>query len=41
MSLAAAVFLLVMTVMQTVYTVLPYYQQDQANSSSPVAPAPM
>ncbi|KAF8694371.1 hypothetical protein HU200_038295 [Digitaria exilis] len=41
MSLAAAVFLLVMTIMQTVYTVLPYYQQDQANNSSPEAPAPM
>ena len=41
MSLAAAVFLLVMTVMQTVYTVLPYYKHDQANNSSTVAPAPM
>ncbi|CAO2141930.1 unnamed protein product [Urochloa humidicola] len=41
MSLAAAVFLLVMTIMQTVYTVLPYYQQDQGSNSSPAAPAPM
>ncbi|KAJ1275759.1 hypothetical protein BS78_05G161100 [Paspalum vaginatum] len=42
MSLAAAVFLLVMTVMQTVYTVLPYYQQQASNSSSSAAaPAPL
>ena len=41
MSLAAAVFLLVMTIMQTVYTVLPYYQPDQGSGGSPAAPAPM
>jgi len=41
MSLAAAVFLLVMTVMQTVYTVLPFYQQDQTSGGSPAAPAPL
>ncbi|KAJ4794997.1 hypothetical protein LUZ62_046243 [Rhynchospora pubera] len=34
LSLAAAIFLLVMTVMQTVYTVLPYYENK---SSSPPA----
>ncbi|CAD6253677.1 unnamed protein product [Miscanthus lutarioriparius] len=41
MSLAAAVFLLVMTIMQTVYTVLPYYQPDLGSGGSPAAPAPM
>ncbi|WVZ51356.1 hypothetical protein U9M48_002508 [Paspalum notatum var. saurae] len=43
MSLAAAVFLLVMTVMQTVYTVLSYYEQQASSgsSSSPAAPAPL
>jgi hypothetical protein len=41
MSLAAAVFLLVMTIMQTVYTVLPFYQQDQISGGSPAAPAPL
>uniref|UniRef100_A0ACD5UKT3 Uncharacterized protein n=1 Tax=Avena sativa TaxID=4498 RepID=A0ACD5UKT3_AVESA len=38
LSLAAAVFLLVMTIMQTVYTVLPFYRQD---GSPPSAPSPM
>lgn len=41
MSLAAAIFLLVMTIMQTVYTVLPYYQQNNGSDTSSVAPAPM
>nr|CAB3489955.1 unnamed protein product [Digitaria exilis] len=41
MSLAAAIFLLVMTIMQTVYTVLSYYQQSNGNDNSSVAPAPM
>ncbi|EES08633.1 hypothetical protein BDA96_05G156300 [Sorghum bicolor] len=43
LSLAAAVFLLVMTIMQTVYTVLPYYQPSggSADGGSPAAPAPM
>lgn len=40
LSLAAAVFLLVMTITQTVYTVLPFYR-DQDNNSSPSAPSPM
>ncbi|XP_062198252.1 UPF0481 protein At3g47200-like [Phragmites australis] len=40
LSLLAAVFLLVMTIMQTVYTVMPFYK-GQASSSSPAAPAPM
>jgi hypothetical protein len=39
LSLAAAVFLLVMTIMQTVYTVMPYYRP--ADSSPPSAPSPM
>jgi hypothetical protein len=40
LSLLAALFLLVMTVMQTIYTVLPFYKpQDQG--SSPAAPSPM
>ncbi|XP_020106742.1 UPF0481 protein At3g47200-like [Ananas comosus] len=37
LSLAAAIFLLVMTIMQTVYTVMPYYQ---SKSSSPPLPPP-
>ncbi|KAK3120360.1 hypothetical protein QOZ80_9AG0686320 [Eleusine coracana subsp. coracana] len=42
LSLLAAVFLLVMTIMQTVYTVMPYYKpSDQGDSSSPTAPSPM
>ncbi|OEL25052.1 UPF0481 protein [Dichanthelium oligosanthes] len=40
LSLAAAIFLLVMTIMQTVYTVLPFYQKNGGDSSSG-APAPM
>uniref|UniRef100_M8BD62 Uncharacterized protein n=1 Tax=Aegilops tauschii TaxID=37682 RepID=M8BD62_AEGTA len=39
LSLAAAVFLLVMTIMQTVYTVLPFYKPD--SNSPPSAPSPM
>ncbi|XP_047080026.1 UPF0481 protein At3g47200-like [Lolium rigidum] len=39
LSLAAAVFLLVMTIMQTVYTVMPYYRP--ADSNPPSAPSPM
>ncbi|EMS50847.1 hypothetical protein TRIUR3_27150 [Triticum urartu] len=39
LSLAAAVFLLVMTIMQTVYTVLPFYNRD--SNSPPSAPSPM
>ncbi|KAL6842929.1 hypothetical protein ACP4OV_027242 [Aristida adscensionis] len=39
LSLAAAIFLLVMTIMQTVYTVLPFYR-DQ-NNSPPTAPSPL
>ncbi|KAF0889954.1 hypothetical protein E2562_034410 [Oryza meyeriana var. granulata] len=43
LSLAAAVFLLGMTVVQTVYTVLPFYQGDNGgdSSSSSTAPAPL
>ncbi|KAG8089954.1 hypothetical protein GUJ93_ZPchr0011g27631 [Zizania palustris] len=43
LSLAAAVFLLVMTIMQTVYTVMSYYQQQQssAGDGSTAAPPPM
>jgi len=41
LSLAAAIFLLVMTVMQTVYTVLQFYQQNNGSDVSSVAPAPM
>ncbi|XP_062183253.1 UPF0481 protein At3g47200-like [Phragmites australis] len=41
LSLAAAVFLLVMTIMQTVYTVLQFYQQGNGSDSSSAAPAPM
>uniref|UniRef100_A0A0A9D5Y3 Uncharacterized protein n=1 Tax=Arundo donax TaxID=35708 RepID=A0A0A9D5Y3_ARUDO len=40
LSLLAAVFLLVMTIMQTVYTVMPFYK-GQANNGSPAAPARM
>ena len=40
LSLAAAVFLLGMTVMQTVYTVLQFYGGD-SNSPHPSAPSPM
>ncbi|KAF7082267.1 hypothetical protein CFC21_086141 [Triticum aestivum] len=40
LSLAAAVFLLGMTVMQTVYTVLQFYGND-SNSLPPSAPSPM
>uniref|UniRef100_A0ACD5ZMJ3 Uncharacterized protein n=1 Tax=Avena sativa TaxID=4498 RepID=A0ACD5ZMJ3_AVESA len=38
LSLAAAVFLIVMTILQTVYTVWGFYKDD---SSPPLAPAPM
>ncbi|KAL6654783.1 hypothetical protein ACP70R_008248 [Stipagrostis hirtigluma subsp. patula] len=38
LSLLAAIFLLVMTIMQTVYTVMPYYKPS---GSSPEAPSPM
>uniref|UniRef100_A0A0D3HMT2 Uncharacterized protein n=1 Tax=Oryza barthii TaxID=65489 RepID=A0A0D3HMT2_9ORYZ len=44
MSLAAAMFLLVMTVMQTVYTVLPFYQNKDAaggGGGGSAAPSPM
>ncbi|KAG8090645.1 hypothetical protein GUJ93_ZPchr0011g28722 [Zizania palustris] len=42
LSLAAAVFLLVMTVMQTVYTVLPFYQnKNDGGGGSTAAPSPM
>jgi hypothetical protein len=42
LSLAAAIFLLVMTIMQTVYTVLPFYQNNGSSSgSSSAAPGPM
>ncbi|CAL4980904.1 unnamed protein product [Urochloa decumbens] len=41
LSLLAAVFLLVMTIMQTVYTVMPYYHPNNGGDSSSVAPAPM
>ncbi|TVU24693.1 hypothetical protein EJB05_27145, partial [Eragrostis curvula] len=44
LSLAAAVFLLAMTIMQTVYTVMPYYRPGGGSDSSgppPGAPAPM
>ena len=37
LSLAAAIFLLVMTVAQTVYTILPYYHHPGAPSPSPPA----
>ncbi|XP_078171455.1 UPF0481 protein At3g47200-like [Carex rostrata] len=40
LSLAAAIFLIVMTVMQTVFTVLPYYQGSSSASASPAAPSP-
>ncbi|WOL02522.1 UPF0481 protein [Canna indica] len=40
LSLAAAIFLLVLTVMQTVYTILPYYQGDDGGSPSLPAPSP-
>ncbi|XP_022685076.1 UPF0481 protein At3g47200 isoform X3 [Setaria italica] len=40
LSLAAAIFLLVMTIMQTVYSVLQFYQNNGSGSSS-TAPAPM
>uniref|UniRef100_A0A0D9XSS4 Uncharacterized protein n=1 Tax=Leersia perrieri TaxID=77586 RepID=A0A0D9XSS4_9ORYZ len=41
LSLAAAMFLLVMTVMQTVYTVLSFYEQKDSGSGGSVAPSPM
>ncbi|KAF0897016.1 hypothetical protein E2562_031316 [Oryza meyeriana var. granulata] len=41
LSLAAAVFLLVMTVMQTVYTVLQFYQSDDSSAGGSSAPSPM
>ncbi|KAF3334410.1 hypothetical protein FCM35_KLT21014 [Carex littledalei] len=40
LSLAAAIFLLVMTVMQTVYTVLQYYEGNSSPSAPPAAPSP-
>jgi hypothetical protein len=41
LSLAATFFLLVMTIMQTVYTVMQYYQGGSSDSGSSAAPAPM
>ncbi|KAJ3671780.1 hypothetical protein LUZ60_007859 [Juncus effusus] len=40
LSLVAAIFLLVMTVLQTVYTVFPYYENKAANNAPPAAPSP-
>lgn len=39
LSLAAAIFLLVMTIMQTVYTVIPFYESPSA-SPPPATPSP-
>jgi hypothetical protein len=41
LSLAAAIFLLVMTIMQTVYTVLQFYHPNNGSDGSSAAPAPM
>ncbi|XP_073005662.1 UPF0481 protein At3g47200-like [Typha latifolia] len=40
LSLAAAIFLLVMTILQTIYTVIPYYQGQSPPPSPPTAPSP-
>jgi Plant protein of unknown function len=40
LSLAAAIFLLVMTVLQTVYTVVPYYENKASQAAPAAAPSP-